>query len=183
MSNKMIIVGEKFVRGMKSLTVEEAIDIFSKGVFEDKVQFRAFMEKALYLIGDKGTCWVLATNGIPQDRKEIIEHYVAYSYCFYGVFSKAAAYVARNGHDEAKMIFIRACNYEMWLDVSLDASVEVMKALVESIGKRFDGLRNNYNYEGEIKAEIDEMRMLARSISLREDVSEQIREMAKYAAL
>ena len=181
--SKMIVVDEKFVKKMKSLTAEEAIEIFSKGVCEDKVQFRAFMEKALYLIGDMGTCWVLATRGIPQDRKETIEHYVAYSYCFYGEFPKAAAYVARNGYDEAKMIFIRACNYEMWLDVSLDASEEVMKALVEHIGKRLDGLRNNYNYEGEIKDEIDEMRMLARAISLREDVSYEIREMAKYAAL
>jgi hypothetical protein len=178
-----IVVDKKFVREMKSLTVEEAIEIFGKGVFSDKIQLRYFMEKALYIIGDMGACWVLATNEIPKDLKEIIGHYVAYYYCFHGDFPKAAAYVARNGYDEEKMVFIRACNYEMWLDVSLDASEEVMRALVESIQKRLEGLRNNYNYEGEIKAEIDEMRLLARAISLRDDVSSEIREMAKYAAL
>lgn len=188
--SKMIVVDEKFVDEMKSLTAEEAIEIFSKGVFvETDCNYKPlyhFMSKALYMIGDAGAVWVLASNEIPKERKEAIEYNIASWYSWNShpmVFPKAAAYVARNGHDDAKKVFIGGCDTEMWLDVSLGASDEVMRSLVEKIQKRIDGLREGYMYEDEIKWEIDELRMLARAISLREDVSSEIREMAKYAAL
>lgn len=190
MSKKMIIVDKSFVDGMKSLTVDEAIEIFSKGVFvETDCNYKPlyhFMAKALRMIGDMGAVRVLASNEIPKKLKEVIGFNIAswYSWNWQSmVFPKAAAYVARNGQDDAKMVFIAGCDTEMWLDVSINASDRVMKALVEKIQKRIDGLRGNYNYEGEIKAEIDKLRVLARAISLREDVSAEIREMAKYAAL
>ena len=186
----MIVIDEKFVDEMKSLTVGEAIEIFSKGVFvkhnDDDRPLYGFTSKALRLIGDKGAVWVLASNEIPKERKEVIEYNIASWYCwnrYPKVFPKAAAYVARNGHDEAKMIFIGACNTEIWLDVSLNASEEVMMALLNQLEKRVTGLRGNYNYEGEVKEEIDDLKMLARSISLRDGLSDEIREMAKYAAL
>ena len=199
--SKMMVISERFIESLKEkeyLSTDEAIKILGKGILTKNTNqymwyevdnFKRLVAVVLQRVDGRLT-EVVFSKEIPEERKARIFRYVSEWYLCVSdklKFPKVVAAIARHGGDKEKIFFAKEIEFgkceELLEEIALNSSTEVMKNLLASIEKRIQNLRRGYAYEGEIKEEILTLKNFALAVSHWECFADEIREMAKYAAL